>query len=105
MTEEEIEIKRKAEFIMTEIEVMTNQIKEAEESKSSEKAMDLAKYYAWKVIELNAMGRAVERAVRKECGEEKFAAVMKASLQERLAGDEFTEAEEKFYEDQFTIWD
>ena len=86
----------------TEIKLMTKLIKDTEKSKDVEEAMDLAKYFAWKVIEGNATGRATERAIIKVCGEEKFAEVMKVALQERIAGDEFTKKERKFCEEFFT---
>lgn len=91
--------------MQTEMEMFTKQIKEVEETGDFDKAMDLAKFYAWKVIERNAMGRAVERAVEKVCGKEKYAEVTKVALQERIAGDKFAEEEQKFYEEMFTIWD
>lgn len=91
--------------MQTEMEMFTKQIKQVEASGDFDKAMNLAKFYAWKVIELNAMGRAVDRAVEKVCGKEKLAEITKVGLQERINGDEFTEEERKFYDDMFTIWD
>lgn len=89
----------------TEIDMMLREIRETEESKDFDKAMGLAKYLAWKVIECNAMGRAVERAVVQVCGNEKFTEVTRVALDERMTGDQFTKKEQEFYDEMFTIWD
>lgn len=81
---------------MTQMEKLTEEIGEVEAKRDFDQCLKLAKYLAYRVVDISAGGRALDRAILKNLGEDARVKIYRDALHERLEGDEFFEEERKF---------
>lgn len=82
---------------MTNMEIFESRFAELEESKDFDQVLCYAKELAMHIVELNALGRAGDRARDKLLDKDTNAKLYRLTFEEKLKGDEFTKEEYEFY--------
>lgn len=82
---------------MTTIERFQKDLERLREDKSFDEAYEMVEYLMYKVVEQNALGRAIDRAIENNIDDEELRAKLyREGIQEKIIGDEFSELEHNF---------
>lgn len=84
---------------MTEMDEFLEAVKNLESKQNFAECLRYVKYLTCRIVDGNATGRALDRAIAKHVDKETIVKIYREALRERRNGDEFTTAESSFYDE------